>query len=256
MSRRGVLAVAVVAGTLALAVLGVWYLVLRDTTDPATVEEALTTFREETDSGPRQASPVPEGVYVYRTAGFEKTDALTGVTHRYPSRSTITVTADQCGLRLRWDLLEGRSTTWTVCVVSGRWDVESQEERHTFFGRTERTTYTCTDTSLRPAGDRPGTSFAVLCSTGSAEERGSGRVVALEILRVAGETVETVHVRRRASFTGRIRGRSTQDVWLARDAGVPVRLEMTTDTTNDSAVGDVHYEEHVSLRLVSLEPRR
>jgi hypothetical protein len=31
---------------------------------------------------------------------------------------------------------------------------------------------------------------------------------------------------------------------------------MTTDTRNDSAVGDVHYEEDVSLELRSLSPRR
>ena len=143
----------------------------------------------------------PEGVYVYRTHGFEKTDALTGVTHRYPARSTITVTGDPCGFRLRWDVLEGRSTTWTVCV-------------------------------------------------------GPGRVVARETLRFGGMRVETVHVRRRTSLTGSIRGRSTQDAWLARESGVPVRLDLTTHTTNDSAVGDVHYEEDVVLRLTSLEPRR
>jgi hypothetical protein len=31
---------------------------------------------------------------------------------------------------------------------------------------------------------------------------------------------------------------------------------MTSRTTNDSPVGDVHYEEDVSLRLRSLVPRR
>jgi hypothetical protein len=199
---------------------------------------------------------VPEGVYVYATDGVEKTDALTGITHRYPARSTITVTAAPCGFRLRWDVLRGRSTTWTICRGAGGWTVASQDERHTFFGRTERTTYTCSDTPFRPSGDGPGTSFDVSCTTGSAEERGTGRVVAREALRVGGKRVETVHVRRRTSLTGRIRGRSTQDVWLALRAGVPVRLRLTTETTNDSAVGDVHYAEDVSLRLRSLSPRR
>jgi len=256
MSRRGVLALVIAAGALALAGLGAWFVVLRDTAEPASVEEAVTTFREETETRPGQPSPVPEGVYVYVTDGFERTDALTGVTHRYPRSSTITVTSDPCGLRLRWDVLKGRSTTWTICVVSAGWDVASQDERHTFFGRTERTTYTCTDTPLRPSGDRPGTAFAVSCTTGEADERGAGRVVARETLRVAGDPVETVHVRRRTTLAGDIRGRSAQDVWLARDSGVPVRIVMTTDTTNDSPVGDVHYEESVSLRLRSLSPRR
>ncbi len=254
---RGALAVAIVAGTLALAAVGAWLVVFRDTAEPASVDEAVTTFREETETGPGSpSSPVPEGVYVYATDGFERTDALTGVMHRYPARSTITVTADPCGFRLRWDVLRGRSTTWTICVGSGRWTVASQDERHTFFGRTEHTTYTCSDTPFRPAGDGRGATFDVSCTTGSAEERGTGRVVARETLHVGGRPVETVHVRRRTSLTGRIRGRSTQDVWLAREAGAPVRLGLTTDTTNDSAVGDVHYEEDVSLRLRSLSPRR
>jgi hypothetical protein len=255
MSQRGVLALAAATGVLALAGLGAWLVLFRDTAEPTTVEEAVTTFREETETGPGRPSPVPEGVYVYATDGFERTDVL-GATHRYPRSSTITVTADPCGFRLRWDVLKGRSTTWTVCVAGGGWEVATQDERHTFFGRTERTTYTCTDTPLRPAGDRPGTTFDVSCTTGAADERGRGRVVARETLRVAGEPVATVHVRRRTTLTGGIRGRSTQDAWLARDTGVPVRLVMTTDTRNDSAVGDVHYEEDVSLQLRSLSPRR
>jgi hypothetical protein len=220
------------------------------------VDEAVTTFREGTETGEAHPSPVPEGVYVYATEGYERTDALTGVTHRYPARSTITVTGDPCGLRLRWDVLKGRSTTWTICVAEGPWTLASQDERHTFFGRTERTSYTCASTPFRPAGDRPGARFAVSCTTGSANERGTGRVVARDAVRVEGRPVDAVHVRRRTSFTGRTRGRSSQDVWLARETGLPLRLDLTTDTVNDSVVGDVRYEERVSLRLRSLSPRR
>lgn len=255
MSRSGVLALAAAgAGGLALAAYGAWYFGLRDVAQPSSVEEAVTTFREET--GPGRASPVPAGVYVYDTDGFERTDALTGVKHRYPRRSTITVTADPCGVRLRWDVLEGRSTTWTFCVTATGWEVASQDERHTFFGRTERTTYTCVDTPIRPRGDRPGTAFEVACSTDGAEERGSGRVVGRETLRVGSRPVSTVHVTRSTSFTGEIRGRSAHDLWLARRTGVPVRVAMASQTTNDSPVGDVHYDESVTLRLRSLEPRR
>lgn len=254
MSRTRALALAAVGvGAVALAGIGAWYFALRDVAEPASVEDAVTTFREE---GGGAASPVPEGVYVYRTEGLEKTDALTGVTHRYPRHSTITVTGDPCGVRMRWDVLEGRSTTWTYCLTAEGWEIASQAERHTFFGRTERTTYACTETPVRPAGDRPGTSFPVSCATGSSEERGAGHVVGRETVQVAGRPVETVHLRKRTSFSGEIRGRATHDVWLARTSGVPVRLVMVSQTTNDSPVGDVHYDEDVSLRLVSLAPRR
>jgi len=255
MSRGGVLALAATAtGGLALAALGAWYFGFRDVAEPASVDEAVTTFREGTEPG--RGSPVPEGVYVYATDGTERTDALAGVTHRYPRRSTITVTADPCGVRMRWDVLRGRSTTWTFCVTSAGWELASQDERHTFFGRTEETTYACARTTIRPAGDRPGTALPVACSTDGARERGSGRVVARETLRVGERRVRTVHLARRSSFAGEIRGSSTHDLWLARGTGVPVRVVLRSRTTNDSPVGDVHYEEDVTLRLRSLEPRR
>jgi hypothetical protein len=256
-SRNGLIATAaaVVAG-LALALAAVWFLLLRDVAEPKSVGEVVTSFREETETAPAGPSPVPEGVYVYATDGFEKTDALTGVMHRYPRRSTIAVRKDTCGVRMRWDVLKGRSTTWTYCVTRDGWEVASQDERHTFFGRTERTTYICGGFPFRPAGDRPGTVDRVDCRTSSARELGTGRVVARETLRVAGEPVETVHLRKRTSFTGGIRGTAIHDVWLARETGVLVRIVMVSRTTNDSAVGNVHYEEDVTLRLMSLRPRR
>jgi hypothetical protein len=257
MSRSRVLAVGVTAvGALVLAAFLAWYLAFRDVAEPVDVGEAVTTFREETETGAGAASPIPEGVYVYDTRGGEETDALTGVTHEYPKRSTITVSGDPCGVRLRWDVLEGRSTTWTICIGDGGWEVAEQDERHTFFGRTERTTYTCTDTPFRPAGDRPGATFRVSCHTDDAGERGDGRVVARETLRVGGRSVATVHVGRRTSFTGGIRGTAAYDFWLARGTGVPVQVVLRSRTTNDSPVGDVRYDEGATLRLRSLVPRR
>jgi hypothetical protein len=253
-SRRGLISAAVAVGGVAAVAVAAWFLLLRDVAEPTTVGEAVTNFRE--TGGRGGASPVPVGVYVYSTDGFEKTDALTGVTHRYPRRSTITVTSDPCGVQMRWDVLEGRSTVWTYCLGSTAWTVESQDERHTFFGRTEHTTYTCDDTPFRPAGDEAGTRFQVACETPTVEERGGGQVVGREALRVAGKPVATVHLGRRTTFSGTTTGTTTVDVWLARKLGVPVRVAMVSTTTNDSAVGDVHYEEHVTLELDSLSPRR
>ncbi len=253
---RVVAVVAVVVAGLGLALVAAWFLFLRDVTEPTTVGEAVTTFRQQTNESGAGLSPVPQGVYVYTTDGFEKTDALTGVTHHYPRRSTITVTKDVCGVQMRWAVLKGRSTTWTYCIGRGGWRVASQDERHTFFGRTERTTYTCPSTLFRPADDRPGIRSRVACSTPSAQERGTERVVSRVRIRVGGRMVETVHLTKASSFKGQIRGQSVHDVWLDRKTGVPVRLVMVSKTTNDSPVGDVHYDEVVTLRLLSLTPRR
>lgn len=257
MSRAGIIAVAAgVAGGLAVAIVTAWFFLLRDIAEPVSVGEVITTFREE-ETAPAGPSPVTEGVYVYATNGSEKTDALTGVTHRYPLRSTITVRGHECGLRMRWDVLKGRSTEWVYCVTPTGWELRSQDERHTFFGRTERTTYTCEDTPIRPAPARVGLRWPVSCSTDAARETGTARVVGRERFSLTGGPVATLlHIRKTTTFTGEIRGTARHDIWFHLESGLPDRIAMVSRTTNDSPVGDVHYEEDVTLRLTSLTPRR
>jgi hypothetical protein len=254
MSRRWLVVVAAdVAGVAAAGALGGWWFLLRDVAEPATVGEAVSAYRE---GAPGGRSTIPAGVYVYATDGSEHTDALSGVTHLYPHTSTITVSAAPCGVRLRWDVLRGRSTTWIVCTEVSGWIERNRSERHTFFGVTDETTYTCTGTPFRPAGDRPATAFTVDCSTGKAKEHGPGRVVGREAMRVGGALVAAVHVRTTTSFSGDTTGSATYDFWLARDTGLPIRIDMVSRTTNGSLIGDVHYDERVSLRVASLVPRR
>ena len=252
---RGWLIAAGVVAAVAVAGLLVWLFVLRDTATPVDVEEAVTSFRGETNTSPTP-SPVPVGVYVYATDGYEKTDALTGVTHRYPRRSTITVTGDPCGVRMRWDVLKGRSTTWTFCIDGDRWVMTKQDERHTFFRVTESTTYSCSDVPFRTPSDEPTRHFRVTCTTPSVQEHERQWIVGRETVRVGGKAVGAVHVRQTSTFGGDTHGASAYDIWLNRESGVPVRLVMTSSTTNASPVGDVHYEENVTLRLTSLRPRR
>ena len=149
MRRAGLIAAGVV-GVVVLAGLGAWLALFRDTADPVTVEDAVASFRMETD-GSASASPIPPGVYVYGTDGSESTDALTGVTHRYPNRSTITVAAAECGASFTWRVLKGRSTEWRFCLTDDGWQLRAQDERHTLYGRTERTTYICKDTPILPS---------------------------------------------------------------------------------------------------------
>jgi hypothetical protein len=233
-----------------------WYFLRRDVAEPASVAAAIAAFREQAAAGAVARSPIPPGVYVYATDGFERTDALGGVTHTYPARSTVTVTPGPCGVRLRWDVLRGRSTTWTVCVGRKGWLVRTRDERHTFFGIEDETAYRCGATPLRPAGDTPGTMFPVACTTGSATERGRGRVLACQSVEVGSASVDCVRVRSRTAFAGRTTGTATYDFRLARDTGLPLRAEMRSRTTNGSPIGDVHYEEDVTLVLTSSTPRR
>ena len=253
MRRAGLLA-AVTLGAVAVAGVVVWLVAFRDTAEPVTVDEAVTSFRTETEPAPGGRSPIPEGVYVYATRGSERTDALTGVRHRYPRRTTIGVAAHPCGVSLTWRVLTGRSTEWVYCVADGDWRLESQDERHTFFGTTQRTTYVCRDAPIRRSDGRE--RWPAACSTDTTDETGTVTLVGPERLVVGGSPVRTEHVRKRTRFAGEIRGTARHDVWFEQATGVPVKLVMVSRTTNDSPIGDVHYEESVSLRLTSLEPRR
>ncbi|HEU4972947.1 MAG TPA: hypothetical protein VFT35_13585, partial [Gaiellaceae bacterium] len=125
MRRAGLIAAGVV-GVVVLAGLGAWLALFRDTAEPVSVEEAITSFRTETEPS-AATSPIPPGVYVYGTDGYETTDALTGVTHRYPKSSTITVAAADCGVTLTWRVLKGRSTVWTFCHTDTGWELRSQD---------------------------------------------------------------------------------------------------------------------------------
>ena len=128
MSRRWLVGgVVAVAGVAAVGLLGAWWFLLRDVATPASVSDALAAYRQHGDGG---SSPIPPGVYVYATDGFEQTDALRGATHKYPGTSTITVTGAPCGVRLRWDVLEGRSTTWIACTGPDDWSARSRESLH------------------------------------------------------------------------------------------------------------------------------
>jgi hypothetical protein len=94
------------------------------------------------------------------------------------------------------------------------------------------------------------------CASGETAETGRMRVVGLPRLVVAGTPVQTVHVRKRTELSGSSRGTSRHDLWFDAKTGLPVRLALVSRTTSDSPIGDVRYEEDVTLTLLSLEPRR
>ncbi len=250
-------AVGVAAGVvvvLAVAGAATWFFVVRDTTEPVGVDEAVTSFRTDTEPGAGE-SPIPEGVYVYDTKGLEQTDALLGEKHEYPKQTTITVTAAGCGASLLWRPVQGRSTRFVVCTTPDGWELRTQDERHTFYSQTETTTYRCEDTLIRPA-DESTPEWDVSCTTGTVDEAGTGELVGRERIRVGGKAAEAEHVRTEATLSGETRGTTTRDLWFDSETGVLVKLVLVSHTATDSPIGEVHYDEDVTLVLTSLEPRR
>jgi len=248
----------VVLGATVLVVVAaavVWRVALRDTATPASIDDALARYREDAARGD---TPIPPGVYVYATSGSESVSALGGTTHTYPGRSTITVTAAPCGMALRWDVLETRSSIWDVCG-DGDGDVvqrlDGWMEAHEFFGQDDRTTWRCSSSPWLVGPVVAGTTFPHSCDGGDTTQSGTVTVVGEESIDVGGVSVETLRLRLEAEEEGAARGSLVEERWVERETGLPVRVDYRVQTDNDSLIGDVVFEEAYAIELLSLEPR-
>ncbi len=250
-SRRLALAILlgalVVGGGLAAAVAG--GLLLHDTAEPASVAAAVARL------GVRSTGGGIGGVYVYETRGGESVSAVVSAHHVYPARTGITVVPAACGIRLRWEALQGRSTTWTLCRTRLGLELRVSAEAHRFFGQDDRTTYTCDGAVLEPAagesGDRP-----FRCRSGRDRQAGRLSLLGREDVRVGGRVVPALHVRTVARIEGGDSGTETVDWWLKPASGLPLRLVLTSRTSRPLPIGRARYREEATLRLVSTVPRR
>jgi hypothetical protein len=191
---------------------------------------------------------------VYATEGFEEADPFVTSRHDYPTESTITVRAGGCGLELRWDVLEGRSTTWESC--SGG-ELRRELELHTFFGTEDRRDYRCEPGARAPAAaSAPGESWTNRCATDTTTETAVATVVALEPVSVDGRPVEALHVREQVTLSGLTDGEGVREWWLRPSDGLVLRHAYRNESVTGTAIGDVPYREQYELVLTSLEPRR
>ena len=164
-----VVALAVVVGVVAAAISG--GLILNDTARPASVADAVDRFQTGGAGGGKL-----DGVYLYATKGGESVDALGGAHHRYPATTTITAMGAPCGVKLRWDALQGRSTTWTLCSTKAGVELGTEEVVHTFFGQADDTTYACAGSELLRSG-------TLACRSGHGRQAGTVHVVGRETRR-------------------------------------------------------------------------
>ncbi|MGZ4381098.1 MAG: hypothetical protein ACXVZ3_06735 [Gaiellaceae bacterium] len=217
---------------------------LHDTAKPASIQEAVQRFKAGGAGGGKL-----DGVYVYATKGGESIDALGGAHHLYPATTSITAVGAPCGVKLRWDALQGRSTTWTLCSTRDGVELGTEEVVHTFFGQADDTTYACGGSELL----HPGT---FRCRSGRGQQTGTVLLVGRGHVEVGGKPVSVLHVRTVASISGGDHGTETVDWWLGTATGLPVRVAFTSRTSRKTFVGRVHYAENADLRLTSLRPKR
>ena len=244
---------------LALAALALGgYAAIRATTDessePASVTAAVERFRalpastRELPPAQRGHAPQP-GVYVYATRGFEVSHVLGARRHTYPSRTTLTISATPSGCRReRWDALATRWDATFVCFDFDLWRLVSRSQEHRFAGHTDRRTYRCT---------RNSTPWKSRCTfegtTATTRVLGTpGR----HAVTIDGRHVETLLLRSRSRLRGETTGTVTTRTWILPRTGLVVRRTIAEDSSTETLVGAVRYEERTALTLTSLTPRR
>jgi hypothetical protein len=229
-------------GAIAAALGAAWAsgLLFADAARPASAGTVLERFR----AGDPHPGPL-DGVYTYRTRGGESLDVLGGRRHRYPDTTTITVVEIPPCVRLRWDVLAGRSTTWTLCSGSGNVALRSLNEVHSFFGHTDRTLYACSgDSRFR-------------CRSRHSFETGQESVAGSVRLEIGGVRVRALRVHMNADLSGGNRGVEMVDWWLLPGKDLPLELVVSSRTSRpEPLIGQAHYQEDATLRLVSLTPKR
>ena len=254
------IAVALVVAILGAVAAAALFALHDEPSAPVAVGSALGRFRTDWAAGGRRepagsGTPVPRaGVYTYAARGFEVASVLgSGARHDYPSRVTLTVLPSACGLSARLDVLSQRSSTWEVCAGDGAWRLARLRDVHRFFGRHDDRTYRCDPGSVWVAMRG---SWRARCMFKDTTQHWTGRALGNATVEVGGRPVPAVHVRLRSRTTGDTEGSGVEDLWLARDSGLPARWVIRNASTTGTIGGDVRYRESIDLRLPAVTPRR
>jgi len=256
----------VLLGLAALALGGwvVFHALTRESATPASVAAAIRRFAALPASARtlppalRGRAPVP-GVYVYGSRGFEVSHVLGTRRHRYPPRTTITVTATPAGcLRTRWDVLATRHDALLACPrADGGWRLVSESEEHEFAGHVDRRTYACAPGSTwLPARLAPGARWTSRCAIEQTTTVDAGTVIGPRAISLGGRRTRALLLRTITRVEGETVGVGTTFSWVLPDTRLVVRRTLANASTTDTLVGDVRYEERATLALASPRPRR
>lgn len=237
---RRVLIVIGAVGLLMVVGLVVYALAFRDTATP--VDRADLTVAA---SG---SAPGDPGVYVYETTGYETIDALSGARHDYPAETFLTISSGPCGPVSRWDALGERWISWAHCASFGA--ITGTLNFHEWFGIPDLEEETCSP----PLPLVPAAEVVIACVTDDTTETYTVTSLGEVIMMVSGASVITEHVRVTSRLTGGSTGTSTAELWVLPGSVLVVSTTVERHTVTPSRVGDVHYDEEYTLRLMSMEP--
>lgn len=272
--RRWGIVTATVLGVIAVTAIVVHQLYLNDNANAVDAQKALEKFRAQTTvpstvpatqvgtgstTPVAAATPPPLGVYRYTTTGFEHIDVLGGTTHSYPAETTITVTADGCGVLLHWDLLQERNEGWRLCIgpEGVMWQPTGATFYHEFYQHGQLQHLVCDRSALLvPVDGRPRDPVAELCHLDDRLWLPEWKVIDTGTRTVEGTEVHVTHVRMTIKIPPKYYEDSSIDLWLD-DHGLPISIVAKRSSKNDSSlIGDVVYNEQVTADLESLTPLR
>lgn len=197
-----------------------------------------------------------EGVYPFRTEGWERLAALGGSRHDYPPETTVTIRHRSCGATERWQPLEERWDETELCPVGEGVEVRSFRKFNRFFQQSQTQEYRC------PAGNKvwdrpapPGASWRWRCESSDSIVDSTITVVGHENFRVEGRDVPAVRVRYVSTLSGATRGTQVQERLLERMDGQVLMVRSDVDVEFDGPFGTTRYEEHYLIEALTLRPR-
>jgi hypothetical protein len=221
---------------------------------PATAAVS-TSLSISTTTAPAPEHTLPAiGVYAYATTGYDAVDVLNGARHDYPDTTTITVTPNGCGVRLRWDVAVQRWDSWDVCLDGTGVRVVGWSGYHEFFGVGGQNDYVC-EGDPRPLDAPTGTTWEMVCRVGDRDTSTfRGTVLGTPSVVIEGASVPALHVRYDVDVVGASTGVQTIEGWYRTTDGLPLRETVTVSTAQDTPVGTSNFEEQSTIELVSLSP--
>ncbi len=213
---------------------------------PTTKAEAATSY----------ARPA-QGVYRFRVEGGESLD-VPGGSRTYPSEATATVLhrGAGCGWTSRTKLAEEHEDEFEFCTDSNGHAMRGVESYVEFLGQGERQNFTCSPALALPeAKTDPASSVSCNDVKAGIEARITVRATGHGTRTVGGVAVDGVRLLYDVRFTGNSEGTSTIETWVTRSSGALLSLDRKTDTMVQSSAGRRHYQEQVTMELLSVTPR-
>lgn len=215
---------------------------------PATTASTGSSFQVGSEPG-------DPGLYAYETVGAEQIDALGGAEHEYPADTFATIQPGGCGTVVRWTALEERWSEQDLCPEADGLRLAGFMSYHEWFGRSDLQEFTCDPATALVVPLEASGSWEYTCSTGERSETWTVDVIGLESLTIDGRTVDALHVRVVSQLDGASAGGSETDTWYLPGTGLILRKVSSSNSTNASPIGDVHYTEQYEITLRSLVPR-